>query len=158
MHPKSVSGIALAAFIASASSGLAQPPDDAKGRFALSPVPGGVVRLDKETGEMSLCAERAQKWICEPVEDRGNQGAGDKLEAENRELRARIKALEDQVATPDAGPPAPKAQLPTEEEVDKALDYVETIFKKFRDRIRKYEEPAAPAQPPPPDTKDDKQL
>ena len=28
-------------------------------------------------------------------------------------------------------------QLPTEEEVDKALDYAERMFKKFRDRLQK---------------------
>ena len=41
---------------------------------------------------------------------------------------------------PVAGPPAEKFQLPTEEEVDSALDYVERMFKKFRDRLRNLEQ------------------
>lgn len=120
----------------------AQGPDDDKGRYALSPVDGGVLRLDKATGDVSLCAQKTAVWTCEPVEDRTKPAENrSRLEAENGELKARIKALEDQLAASEL--PAPKSQLPTEEEVDKALDYVESIFKKFRDRIRKYE-----AEPP----------
>ena len=36
-------------------------------------------------------------------------------------------------------PPGGITKLPTEEEVDKALDYVERMFKKFRDRMQKFE-------------------
>lgn len=121
----------------------AQGPEDDKGRYALSPIDGGVLRLDKATGDVSLCAQKSDAWVCEPVEDRAKTGENrSRLETENGELKARIKALEDQLAGSEL--PAPKSQLPTEEDVDKALDYVESIFKKFRDRIRKYEsEPPA---------------
>jgi cell division protein FtsB len=155
MELRALTVVALTAIAASSVSSFAQGSDDANGRYALSPVDGGVLRLDKVTGEISLCSQNTTKWICEPVDDR-SKPAGDlaKLEAENRDLRAQIKALEDQL-TPGSGPPAPKAQLPTEEEVDKAMDYVESIFKKFRDRIRKYE---APTDPPASDEKSGGQL
>ncbi len=130
---------------------LADAADDGKGRYTMSPVEGGVLRLDKETGVMALCTRRGDKLACDPVEDRaaGEAGRLGKLEDENRALRNRIKALEDGAMVGDApkAPDAPenKMQLPTEEEVDKALDYAERMFKKFRDRIQK----ADPSQPKP---------
>lgn len=147
---------------AAAFPAMAQAPDDGKGRYALSPVDGGVLKLDKETGAVSLCANKSGGWTCEAVKDAGTPGDVARLESENKELKARVKALEDDAAATGAPlePPAPKAQLPTEEEVDKALDYVENIFKKFRDRIRKYENaPPSPGDPAPSDPgKGSKQL
>jgi hypothetical protein len=120
-------------------------------RYTMSPVEGGFLRLDKETGAVAMCARKNEAWVCDAVEDRSGAATDSKLETENKDLKARIKALEDaldNVATPttppDTGPPAPKTQLPTEEEVDQALDYVERIFKKFRDRLKKLDEPLPP--------------
>lgn len=130
---------------------LAEGPDDGKGRYTMSPVDGGVLRLDRETGAMSLCTRKAEKLVCEPVEDRSANEAGRLagIEAENRALKDRIKTLEENAASPEAqkSPDTPdnKMQLPTEEEVDKALDYAERMFKKFRDRLQKSD----PAQPKP---------
>jgi hypothetical protein len=129
----------------------AETPDDGKGRYTLSPVEGGVLRLDKQTGAMALCTRRNDTLVCDPVDDRAVADTGTlaKLEAENRALKDRIKALEESATsgntpkTPEA--PENKMQLPTEEEVDKALDYAERMFKKFRDRLQK----AEPAQPQP---------
>ena len=128
---------------------LAEAADDGKGRYAMSPVEGGVLRLDKETGAMALCTRRGEKLVCDPVEDRAAAEADRlaKVEAENRALKDRIKALEESAAGGDMpkAPDAPenKMQLPTEEEIDKALDYAERMFKKFRDRLQKVD-PALP--------------
>ena len=149
--------VALAATLAFwAAAAAAQAPDDGRGRFSMSPVEGGFLRLDKETGAVAMCSRKGGEWACDPVIDRSH-ASGDlaKIEAENQALRDRIKRLEDGSATgPDlkrdtpADPPSGKMQLPTEEEVDKALDYVERIFKKFRDRMQKLEPPAnSPAKP-----------
>ncbi len=139
----------------------AEPRLENKSRFTMTPVEGGVMRLDTETGAVSLCVRKAETWSCEPVNDQLSGGAMAKLEAENRELRDRIKSLEDSPAagqpqptpTPpnDGGyptePPGGVTKLPSEEDVDRALDYMERIFKKFRDRIKKYEEPGVPVKP-----------
>ena len=133
----------------------ADPIDDAKGRFAMSPVDGGFLRLDKETGAVALCARKEEAWVCNPVEDHAasqNEKVA-KLELENRDLKGRVKSLEDSLETgkppvlPDGppGPPGGKMQLPSEEEVDKALDYVERMFKKFRDRLGRLDKSAPPA-------------
>lgn len=162
---RTVALVAAIAVLAAVSAAFADDrPDDGKGRYQLSPVDGGVMRLDRETGAVSMCAKKGDAWTCDAVEDRAKASDAAKLEQENRDLKARIRTLEDQAAAlPGAiEPPAPKAQLPTEEEVDKALDYVENIFKKFRDRIRKYESEIPPPPLPPPtaekDSKDGRQL
>ena len=62
----------------------------------------------------------------------------DKLKAENEELREDNKRLEDLAFK---GKDAPGGglgvfKLPTEEELDSALNHVEKLFKKFRDKLR----------------------
>ena len=68
----------------------------------------------------------------------------ERLRAENVELKAEVQRLQGiagvQPGPPVAGPPAEKFQLPSEEDVDGALDYLERMFKKFRDRLRNLEE------------------
>lgn len=146
-----------------AAEGPVEKPLENRGRFTMTPVEGGLMRLDTETGAVSLCVRKAEAWSCEPVNDptASSGGAQAKLEAENRQLRERIKSLENNQAsgTPQSQPLPPPAEgypseppggvtkLPSEEDVDKALDYVERIFKKFRDRIKKYDEPGAPPKP-----------
>ena len=127
---------------------LADTPDDGKGRFTMSPVEGGFLRLDKESGGVSLCARKADRWACEPVEDRSKtvDEKVTRLETENQSLKDRVKSLEDSLATgkPPVAQPDVKIQIPSEEEIDKAMDYVERIFKKFRDRLGRLDKPSPP--------------
>ena len=144
---------AMISCMALAPGADADTPDDGKGRFVLSPVEGGFLRLDKETGAVSHCALKGQQWQCEPVDERAHP-AGDRparLEAENKALKDRVKALEESLETgkpplSESTPiPPGKMQLPSEEDVDKALDYAERLFKKFRDRIQRIEKPDPPS-------------
>lgn len=145
----------------SAGAASAQTPPSSDARYEMSPVEGGFLRLDKQTGAVAMCARRGEEWTCESVDDRtaATNAPRDAVEAENHELKSRVKALEEALKNIEEspgvgnGPPVPKSQLPTEEEVDQAFDYVERIFKKFRDRIRRLDEPlpSPPAPPPAPD-------
>ncbi len=150
----------IAAIVALPAVAFAEMPDDGKGRYALSSVDGGVMRLDKETGAMTLCTRKADQWSCEAVQDRSQEDRERvaKLEDENKTLKDRIRSLEQSLAappgaagTPGTAEPAPEgsAQLPSEKDVDKAFDYVEGMIKKLRERIQKYErnDPTKPADP-----------
>jgi hypothetical protein len=44
-------------------------PDPEKGRYALSPVADGVVRLDTRTGAVSTCSNSGTGWACYSVPD-----------------------------------------------------------------------------------------
>jgi len=138
-----------------AAAAAADTPADLGGRFTMAPVEGGFLRLDKQTGSVAMCSRTGTAWGCVPVEDRtGDAAAPDvsRLEQENRDLRDRIRALEDTIGAkpPLEGPPGGKAQLPSDEDVDQALDYLERVYKKVRDRIKDLDKPLPPKEPPPP--------
>ena len=138
------------------TSAIAQPVAESRGRYTMTPAEGGFMRLDTESGAVSLCTHKADTWACEPVNDKTNSSAGEaRLETENKNLKDRIKVLEERLSQRDAqangNPPvdAPGgvSKLPSEKEVDEALDYVERLYKKFRDRIQKLDPP--PSVPAP---------
>src|SRR5262245_43273971 len=140
MTSKVVYGAMLLAF-AFASAAAADTADNSAGRFTMSPVDGGFLRLDKQTGAVAMCARTGTTWGCTPVEDHTPAAAAmecSKREQENKDLKDRIKALEETLETkpPLNGPPGGKVQLPTDQEVDQALDYLERVYKKVRDRMK----------------------
>ena len=127
---------------------------EAPGRYTMQPVDGGFMRLDTQTGAVSMCRPGAGGAVtCQPSQtDQGLPGEIARLRAENTELKAEVKRLEE-IASLGGRPgpqfnsqPPEKLQLPTEQEVDQALDYVERMYKKFRDRLRNLEAAASPAR------------
>jgi hypothetical protein len=150
-----------AAFVVLALTGsaVAETPTDTNGRFTMSPADGGFLRLDKQTGAVAMCAHTGNTWACTSVEDRTTSAPPaelSRLQQENKDLKERVKALEEALETstppPPPGPPGGKLQLPTDQEVDQALDYLERVYKKFRDRVKDLDKPLPPpaAEPAPP--------
>jgi hypothetical protein len=120
---------------------------DVPGRYTMQPIEGGFLRLDTQTGAVSTCrAGTGNLVLCQPAQEgqRGLSNEIERLRAENIELRAEVKRLQETAGLspppPVTGPPTEKFQLPSEEDVDQALDYVERMFKKFRDRLRNLED------------------
>lgn len=136
------------------------------GRFTMSPVDDGFVRLDKQTGAMALCTKKDASWSCIPMEDeqRDLRDEIDRLKAKNEELQKEVRRLEDTFVTgkleddrpggaPGAGnggPPGglPNLKLPSEEEVDQAVDYLERMIRKFRERFEDFGDKTDPNRPP----------
>ena len=152
--------IALALPLALTCAAAAETPATSGGRYTMSPVDGGFLRLDTQTGAVAMCARSGSDWACKAVEDKTATASPDelsRLERENKELRDRVKSLEDSLETEKPpplaeGPPGGKLQLPTDQEVDQALDYLERVYKKFRDHVKDLDKPQAPpidSTPPP---------
>jgi hypothetical protein len=164
MTRSSVLAMLVIAGAISASPGLAQETrgaaDDDRYEFtAMSRY--GFMRMDRKTGQVSHCRSRARGWSCEPIaDDRAAYEAEiarqkiriAELEAEQVRQASRIAALEAELAQRSATPaptpaPAPqtaprpdvKLQLPSDEELERALRYLESVFRRFIgivDRLR----------------------
>lgn len=157
-----------------APDGNARPDGDpnARGRYSMLPLDGGIMRLDRETGGVAICARVGNELACRAIEDRTNVPQADELaalRAENRQLKQRIREMmaaiesgEARPAMPDgsgprgqtpgepnAGAPGENLQLPTEEQVDQALDYLSRVYKKIRDHVRDLDKDSSPPGQPP---------
>ena len=83
--------LVLALCLAGAGPALAgSMPDTENGRYALSPVGDGVLRLDTRTGAVSTCNNTGAGWACYAVPD--ERAALDaeigRLQADNERLKA----------------------------------------------------------------------
>jgi hypothetical protein len=134
---------------AAAGGALAQQP--VGGRFTMHPADGGMLRLDTENGTMSMCKSRSGgQWQCETLPD--ERQALDKeiarLTIENLELQASVKRLEELAGIPQDKPSRGKGAgsgpggmgLPGPEDVDKAMSYLQGMIKKFKEKLKEFED------------------
>ena len=136
----------LALFAIALMSGHSAMSDTKSERYTISPTDDGFVRLDKQTGAMAQCTHNDGEWACKPMADGQDelQKEIDELRAENKSLRKQVDDLEE---TMEIGPTPPddsersnKFTLPSEEDVDRAFDFLEGMLSKLRERMEKLEE------------------
>lgn len=153
MHPVIAAAVAVGALGYASATARA---DDASGRYTMTPTEGGFIRMDTQTGAMSMCAGKEGEWTCRAMPDdqkilqdkiAGLEEQNRKLQEENRRLEEVLGLAPDKPADGSSpgqsGPPgAPKGnfKLPTEKDLDQAFDYFEGMLKKFQDRLKKLEE------------------
>ncbi len=103
------------------------------GRYTMTPTKDGVLKLDTFTGSVSLCQRQNSGWACEGIEDSNSrlQDRIRELESENRQLRSRLEAQKMAPAQPESG----KLEIPSEQDVDKAMDFMERILKRFKGMV-----------------------
>ena len=71
------STVVLVSVLVATGSAVAQSmPDNENGRYALSPIPDGVIRLDTRSGAVSTCSNSGSGWACYVVPD--ERAAGEK--------------------------------------------------------------------------------
>src|SRR5882757_1863308 len=95
--PLKVSIFLASAMLAPGLSGAAlaqSTPDSENGRYALSPIADGVLRLDTRTGAVSTCNNSSTGWACHAAPD--ERAALDveigRLLADNEKLKAQLAA------------------------------------------------------------------
>ncbi|MCJ9700695.1 MULTISPECIES: hypothetical protein [unclassified Bradyrhizobium] len=149
--------LAAAAFAAvmAISGGLVaaqSAPDSENGRYSMTPIPEGVLRLDTRTGTVSTCTKNGVGWACYAVPDERTA-----LDAEIGRLQAEVERLKGQLA---AGPtvsgkidealpksdPLKKAEpkgaegerkieipLPSDQDVDRVMSFLEKAWRRLID-------------------------
>jgi hypothetical protein len=90
-------------------------PDTENGRYALSPVADGVLRLDTRTGAVSTCTNGGAGWACYAVPDERTALDAEigRLQADNERLKAELAAREP-VVSGKIEEALPKETLPKE--------------------------------------------
>jgi hypothetical protein len=150
---------ALASCLGGIGGAAAQPvPDTENGRYMLSPVADGVIRLDTRTGAVSTCNNTGTGWACYAVPD--ERAALDteigRLQAENEKLKAQLAAREPTV-TGKIDEPLPKTDslkkaepkvadgerkieipkieipLPSDRDMDRVMSFLEQAWRRLVD-------------------------
>ena len=108
-------------------------------RFQLQKTDNGYVRMDTQSGAISICQQDDAELVCraardgEPIENADDTAA----------LNARIHDLETRVAKLETQNLAKRA-VPTEQEFDQGLDRMESVFRRFMGIVREFEGPQEP--------------
>jgi hypothetical protein len=125
-HAAILLALSFSAAPAFAQSDAKITPDRENGRYTMSPVDGGVMRLDTRTGHVSLCRKKLEAWTCEAVAD--DRAA---YEKEIGRLQDKVAKLESELGRgkKDA------LKLPSDAEVDSAMKFFENILRRFKSMI-----------------------
>jgi len=126
-------------------------PDAENGRYALSPVADGVLRLDTRTGAVSTCNNTGSGWACYAVPDERtafDQEIG-RLQADNERLRAQLADREPTVTgkideplpkTDSLKKPEPKIAdgerkieipLPSDRDMERVMSFLEQAWRRL---------------------------
>jgi hypothetical protein len=125
------------------------PPTE-NGRFALSPVNDGFIRLDTRTGKLSNCNNSGTGWACYAVPDerRAMDEEIGRLQAENEKLRAQLASRESAADKTDEAMPksdkqaSPKTAegehkieipLPSDQDMDRVMSFLERAWRRLID-------------------------
>jgi hypothetical protein len=138
--------LAVSAGIVAAQSA----PDSENGRYTMTPIPEGVLRLDTRTGTVSTCSNNGAGWACYAVPDERSA-----LDAEIGRLQTELEKLKGQLAAgptvsgkiEDALPksdPLKKAEpkvaegdrkieipLPSDQDVDRVMSFLERAWRRL---------------------------
>ena len=154
----SMSLMAAAMAIGIGGAVAAPLPDTENGRYTLSPVTDGIIRLDTRTGEVSTCSNNGNGWACYAVPD--ERAALDaeigRLQADNEKLKTQL-AERDATVTGKIDEPLPKSDplnkpepktaegerkieipkieipLPSDRDMDRAMSFIEQAWRRLVD-------------------------
>jgi hypothetical protein len=126
-------------------------PDTENGRYTLSPVADGILRLDTRTGAVSTCNNNGTGWACYAVPD--ERAALDaeigRLQADNEKLKAQLAEREPTItgkidepmpktdslkkAEPKVGDSARKIEipLPNDRDMDRMMAFLEQAWRRL---------------------------
>ncbi len=135
--------LALVALLAGVGPALAQEP--APGRYSMQKTDTGIARLDTQTGEVTLCQEKAGDLVC--------RMAADERTAYDLELDLLDKRVEALEKAGKDGTSGFSPRLPTQEEIDQTMGIMDRMMRSFmgiaRDFGREWQGEETPPAPEP---------
>lgn len=118
-------------------------PDNEDGRYTFNKVPDGYLRLDAQSGQVSMCSRRAVGWACQTVpEDRAVfEGEIARLRGENAALKKDI--LSRGLPLPAGTIPDPpnvrngdrNLHLPNNADLDRMMAFVGRMWRRLVEMI-----------------------
>jgi hypothetical protein len=126
-------------------------PDAENGRYALSPVADGVIRLDTRTGAVSTCGNTGNGWACyvAPDERAALDAEIGRLQDDNEKLKAQL-AARDPVVPGKIDEPLPKGDslkkaepkvtdnerkieipLPSDQDMNRVMSFLEQAWRRL---------------------------
>lgn len=123
--------------------GAASAADE--GRYQMEKSETGFIRMDTRTGEMSICEERSGQLVCRLAADERTafQVEIEQLEEAVTALDARVGKLENSLAAKFEN------SLPTEEQFEKTMSYMERFFRGFIGIVKEMDKPETGGAPEP---------
>lgn len=105
-------------------------------RYVITPVEGGVLRVDRLTGAVSLCSRSGGEWSCKPVAD---DRAPDAQALRERPPADDLDAPDDEQSD-DMG----DGGMMTKQDVDQALDTLEYMMKRIQGTAKRLQDMREP--------------
>ncbi|WP_102959817.1 hypothetical protein [Mangrovicella endophytica] len=127
----------------SAGAAPSAPVNGSSERYQVAPTDGGgIARVDKQTGTVSICAVSGTGMSCQPSRDEAAA-----LRAEIEKLQARVDKLEARARERET---AEQAEAP--KTLDQTIDEMKRVFRAFGDAAREFRRDLAePDEGPMPD-------
>lgn len=112
-------------------------------RYRLEKSANGYVRMDTQTGAMSLCEERSGQLVCKTAADEraAFQDEVDRLQNSVKALDERVAKLENSLAA------RLESTLPSEEDFNKTMGYMERFLRSFMDIVKDMDKDEDGAKP-----------
>lgn len=124
-------------------------------RYSFTPAKNGYLRMDHKTGVIAFCMDKDNEWRCQAAKDDhlALQKQIERLRQENKELREKLRKADilrpkKPSTLPLPGPSAQNGQgsdkphyapssPPSAEDIDKTMDMVEHMMRRFKDMMEK---------------------
>lgn len=138
--------LSLATVIAAASP-LAAVAEDQQDRYVLEKSGEGFIRMDRQTGAMSYCTPATDGLACKPAVD-----AQADYRAEIGKLQEALAALDRRMVKLESSlSQRLESKLPTDEDFEKTLSYMERFLRSFMGVVKDLEKEPAPPPAADPD-------
>ncbi|MET3578275.1 flagellar motility protein MotE (MotC chaperone) [Mesorhizobium robiniae] len=104
-------------------------------RYRLEKSANGYVRMDTQTGAMSICEERSGQLVCKMAADERTafQDEVDRLQSSVKALDERVVKLENSLSA------RLESTLPSEEDFNKTMSYMERFLRGFMGIVKDME-------------------